>query len=198
MGEAPAHAPSSFDENQVVQFVCDRDRSGRSRDPDKISAQSGFMFIGDTGLTPTDFVWKQLWRDGKRPAFTYTPSRAEMQTAQQRYRESMDRAFDTATEAIDASGRRINRVGRNVALDMWVGKSEQEFAGVWGRPDRFVDGAGGVRTLYFRKGYVNSTRNGYGQVVNEDHHWCDVSVQVRNGIVKDYATSGNSCDALIK
>lgn len=193
-----ASPPAGLGERQVMKFVCDQGKDGRSRDPQKSSDALGFMFIGDTGISAVDFVWKQLWRDGKRPATTYRPSEQEMQDMEQHYRDSMDGAARTAAEAIDASNRRNSRVGRNAVLENWVGRTEQEFAAVWGRPDRFEDSGNDQRTLYFRKGYVNRTSTVYGQVLQEDAHWCDISVLVRGGVIKDYTTGGNSCDELIR
>ncbi|KMS56625.1 hypothetical protein V474_14040 [Novosphingobium barchaimii LL02] len=193
-----AHAPASFGEMQVMKFVCNRGKDGRERDPAKAPKNLGFLFIGDTGLSPADFIWERLWTDSKRPPFTYRPSAAEIAESQRRLQESMTSALNTATGVIDAHQRDTNRVGRNNTLEMWIGKTEQDFAKVWGAPDRYVDGYGGVRTLYFRKGYVNRGSNVYGQVISEDHHWCDVTVETRSGIIKDYSTSGNSCSSLIR
>ncbi|MEB1528854.1 hypothetical protein [Xanthomonas sp. WHRI 7945] len=193
-----AAPPEGIGEMQVIKFVCDRGEDGRSRDPAQSPDRLGFMFVGDVGISPVDFVWKQLWRDGQRPPTTYRPSKEETQEIEQRFRDSMAGAASTAAEAMDSSNRRNSRVGRNFALENWVGRTEQEFAAIWGRPDRYEESGDGARTLYFRKGYVNRTSNGYGQVLREDAHWCDISVLVRNGVIKDYTTSGNSCDELIR
>ena len=198
LADKPPHAPASFSEAQLLKFVCNRGQDGRSRDPSKAPRELGFVFIGNTGMSPTDFIWQHLWSDGKRPAFTYRPSDAELAQAEQSLTANLARAQTMTAEVIDSHQRSANRVGRSAVLETWLGKTERDFVGSWGTPDRFVDGHGGVRTLYYRKGYVNQGKNVYGHVISQDHHWCDVTVETRAGVIKDYATDGNSCAQLLR
>ncbi|WP_334185284.1 hypothetical protein [Novosphingobium sp.] len=198
LSEKAGHAPASFGESQLVKFVCNRGKDARDRNPAKTSPQLGFLFIGETGMSPTDFIWQHLWDDGKRPAFTYKPSAAELDAIEKRLENNLARGTALAGQVIDSHQRSANRSGRNTLMETWIGKAERDFTGSWGAPDRFVDAYGGVRTLYYRKGYVNRGSNVYGQVLSEDYHWCDVTVEVQNGVIRDYSTSGNECTQLIR
>jgi len=57
LSEKAGHAPASFGESQLVKFVCNRGKDARDRNPAKTSPQLGFLFIGETGMSPTDFIW---------------------------------------------------------------------------------------------------------------------------------------------
>lgn len=197
-GARPPRGPASFGEAQLLKFVCFRGQDGRGRDAAASDPELGYMFIGDTGLSPADFIWQNLWNDGKRPAMTYRPSEAELAADEQRLAASLASAKARADGIIDSHQRNVGRVGRSTLMETWIGKAESDFIGAWGTPDRFVDGHGGVRTLYYRKGYVNRGTNVYGHTLSEDHHWCDVSVETHGGVIKDYATDGNSCPELLR
>jgi hypothetical protein len=62
---------------QLVRFACLVGPDPKAKAPAEMMKR-GFLSIGDVGQSPVDFIWASLWKDGKRPAFTYLPGDAEM------------------------------------------------------------------------------------------------------------------------
>ncbi|HIE0125472.1 TPA: hypothetical protein ACXI73_000526 [Stenotrophomonas maltophilia] len=153
----------------------------------------GFLSIGDVGQSPVDVIWGGLWKDGKRPAFTYRPTDAEMDRTVRSLEANVARGGNSAIKALDESRRAANRVGRNNLMDMWIGKTEQEFVRKWGPPDRVENGADGSRTLYLHRGERVQGLNVYGHVVSDVNNRCDITVLTMGGYVRDYATQGATC-----
>lgn len=177
---------------QLVRFACLVGPDPKAKVPAEM-LKHGFLSIGDVGQSPVDVIWGELWKDGKRPAFTYRPSDAEMDRTVRSLEANVARGGNSAIKALDESRRAANRVGRNNLMDMWIGKTEQEFVREWGPADRVENGADGSRTLYLHRGERVQGLNAYGHVVSDVNNRCDITVLTTDGYVRDYATQGAAC-----
>ncbi|XFC39469.1 hypothetical protein ACEF39_002493 [Stenotrophomonas indicatrix] len=177
---------------QLVRFACLVGPDPKAKVPAEMMKR-GFLPIGDVGQSPANFIWGNLWKDGTRPAFTYRPTDAEMDRAERSLEANLARGQKETARVLDESLRAANRVGRNNLMDMWIGKTEQEFVRTWGTPDRVENGADGSRTLYLHRGERVQGLNVYGHVVSDVNNRCDITVLTMDGYVRDYATQGATC-----
>lgn len=177
---------------QLVRFACLVGPDPKAKVPAEMMKR-GFLSIGDVGQSPVDFIWCSLWKDGKRPAFTYRPTDAEMDRTVRSLEATVARGQNETSRALDESRRAANRVGRNNLMELWIGKTEQEFVQKWGPPDRVEHGADGSRTLYLHRGERVQGLNAYGHVVSDVNNRCDITVLATDGYVRDYATQGAAC-----
>lgn len=177
---------------QLVRFACLVGPDPKAKVPAEMMKR-GFLSIGDVGLSPADFIWGNLWKDGKRPAFTYRPTDAEMDRTERSLEANLARGQKETTKALDESHRAANRVGRNNLMDLWIGKTEQEFVRTWGTPDRVEIGVDGSRTLYLHRGERVQGLNVYGHVISDVNNRCDITVLTMDGYIRDYATQGAAC-----
>lgn len=178
---------------QLARFVC-----LVGPEPGVVNAKEdmikrGFLPIGDVGLSPVDLVWTHIWKDGTRPAFTYRVTEAELEATEQRLESNLARGGQLAGRVVDDFQRSASRVGRNNLMDMWIGKTEQEFAQTWGTPDSFDNHSDGSRTLYYHRGERVQGLNVYGHVVSDVNNRCDITVLTVGGHIRDYATQGATC-----
>lgn len=177
---------------QLLRFTCLVGSDSETSASAEIE-KHGFLHIGDVGLSPTNFVWGNLWKDGTRPAFTYRPTDADMDRVERNVEGHLARGQQAAGRALDESVRAAHRAGRSNLLDMWIGRSEQAFLETWGRPDRVVIRPNGSRTLYLHRGERLQGLNVYGHVVNDVNNRCDITVLTMDGYIRDYATQGAAC-----
>lgn len=177
---------------QLVRFACLVGPDPKVKVPADMMKR-GFLPIGDVGQSPANFIWGNLWKDGTRPAFTYRPTDAEMDRTERNLEANLARGQKETSRVLEESQRAANRVGRNNLMDLWIGKTEQEFVRTWGTPDRVENGPDGSRTLYLHRGERVQGLNVYGHVVSDVNNRCDITVLVRDGYIRDYATQGATC-----
>lgn len=177
---------------QLVRFACLVGPDPKAKNPAEMMKR-GFLPIGDVGQSPANFIWANLWKDGTRPAFTYRVTDAELDRAERSLEANLARGQQETTRVLDESVRAANRVGRNNLMDMWIGRTEQEFVRTWGTPDRVENGPNGSRTLFLHRGERVQGLNVYGHVISDVNNRCDISIMIVDGYVRDYATQGATC-----
>ena len=85
---------------QLVRFACLVGPDPKAKVPAEMMKR-GFLSIGDVGQSPVDFIWASLWKDGKRPAFTYLPSDAEMDRTVRGLEAAVARGQSETSKALD-------------------------------------------------------------------------------------------------
>ncbi len=206
--------------------------------------ERGLLFMGPlttTGLS--DFAWENLWDDGTRPVVASKRTQQEMDAkmaelaerrkaalaeanaiaggvieADKKDAERTKQMIDlTAANAAIAKARkkRESREVRN-ALEPWIGHSETELVGGWGKPTTFED-MGAKRILHYYKTTVllgpdpsqgcgagnmyvpdPNSKNGGMMCVggaparSETNVECTASFEVRDGQIIDYITKGSA------
>ena len=156
----------------------------------------------------TDLAWNSFWKDGTRPPYTTQRSKQEIQAdldAQmaklQEMQAELPRIAQKAKEDYERGGRELEKSTEdfrrrsrtpNARLESWIGASEQQLVGAWGTPPGFRED-GAARLLSYRYGYVSEWRNqgGAGAVVGVEEHYCDITFDVREGLVWSYYVDGD-------
>lgn len=74
----------------------------------------------------------------------------------------------------------------------WADLPEQALLDTWGVPDKSY-ASGDSKFLNYYSGYQRTTTNGFGAVTNQETYYCDVTFEVRNGLVFYIRWKGNDC-----
>jgi hypothetical protein len=190
-------------QHQLARFAC-----GPMAD---LSVANGFLSLGSIDqFKLVDLAWGTSWKDGTRPPYTTTKTLAQMRQDVQRYKEQLDGMRKTidevylkgaaspedrlradldqthkdAARAMEDTRRRSNVF--NPVMETWIGATEEQLVSVWGRAQNSGVDANGDRTLTYTYGYTDQGINGYGAVVSEYPHYCDITWSLRNGIAITY------------
>lgn len=155
----------------------------------------------------TDLAWGSFWKDGTRPPYTTKRSKEEVeaqtdaQMAQlQQMRDALPGMARKLKDDYERAGREtqkntedFRRRSRtpNSRLESWIGASEQQLVASWGTPPWFRQD-GGARLLSYRYGYRSElrTHGGQGALMSATDYYCDITFDVREGVVWSYYLGG--------
>lgn len=215
------HAPANVTEQQIVTFSCDKGQKSsaqRAQERDANNDPRNFIYMGPMSLPKVvDVAWEKLWTDGKRPTYSSDVSIAEQNDRVEQIMKEKDKLVAQAGAIAEQSQRdadtlatsqkrRKDRLKREKevapALEEWIGRSEAELTGAWGRPATATD-RGPVKTLVYRRTHSEFYDAQIGQVGNVAHYekrenqlHCDLTLEFRSGVLDDYFTAGDRCHLL--
>lgn len=215
------HAPANVTEQQIMTFSCDKGQKSsaqRAQEREANNDPRNFIYMGPISLPKVvDAAWEKLWTDGKRPAYSSDVSIAEQNARVEQIMKDKDKLVAQAgaiaeqsqrdADALSASQkRRKDRLKREKevapALEDWIGRSEAELTGAWGRPTTSSD-RGLAKTLVYRRTHSEFYDAQIGQVGNVAHYekrenqfHCDLTLEFRSGVLEDYFTAGDRCQIL--
>lgn len=163
------HAPANVTEQQIMTFSCDKGQKSsaqRAQEREANNDPRNFIYMGPISLPKVvDAAWEKLWTDGKRPTYSSDVSIAEQNARVEQIMKDKDKLVAQAgviaeqsqrdADALAASQKlRKDRLKREKevapALEEWIGRSEAELAGAWGRPATSSD-RGSTKTLVYRR-----------------------------------------------
>ncbi|MEQ1548797.1 MAG: hypothetical protein ABL918_09145 [Chakrabartia sp.] len=185
---------------QIHSFVCDN--KGRN-------SSAGFVNVTNNQLSPMNITWQRFWSDSVEPKWTTTKTREESIAAAN---AALASARATIDSMIGTAGGKLQQIEtdrdstileqralfakmRNKAtplLQSWVGLSERDLVASWGNPASFHD-EGSARFLNYAYGYTTSIVDEYGNSTPSETWQCNLTFEVRDGIIADYRSSGNYC-----
>lgn len=197
---------------KIALFLCDP----KIRD-DKGIAQAHnnkhMMMRVDQTSDPLDRTWALAWSDVQKPEFiskkTKEQAQADFDKTAARglaiIAEGTKQANDTQArilrdEKVTAMEQRAlfgkMRSKASPLLHSWLGADERALVASWGVPNSSHDAAN-ARFLSYVYGFDRQyqTQDGNGNVLasSREEFSCNMTFEVRNGIIKDYRSDGNYC-----
>ncbi len=193
-------AKTNVAHSQIHSFVCDS--KGRK-------TNEAFVNIANNNSGPMDLTWQAFWSDGVEPKWTSSRTADEIMAS---IDTSLAAAHETTKKMQEIAGGKLQQIEtdrdstileqralfakmRNKAtplLQSWVGFRERDVVASWGVPGSFHD-AGGARFLNYTYGYTTSLVDRYGNATPTETWKCNLTFEVRSGIISDYRSSGNYC-----
>jgi hypothetical protein len=192
-------------QRRLAQFACGS--------LEQLTVANGFLNIGQiTDNNIVDFTWNAAWKDGVRPPYTKTKEQVltELQQNLQQYKKQLDDSRKTVNDIyLKGSASPADRLRADVAqtredtirstedtrrrsnvfnpvMETWIGATEEQLVGSWGRAQNYGVDTNGNRTLTYTYGYADQLRNGSGAILNEAPHYCNITWVLRNGVTTTY------------
>jgi hypothetical protein len=169
------------------------------------------MMRVDQTSDPLDRTWDLAWSDVPKPKFkssrTKAQAQAEFDKAAAQAQATIDNGMKEFTEKrqqmlrdekVTAMEQRAlfskMRAKATPLLHSWLGAEERSLVASWGNPSSSYD-ARNARFLTYTEGYATQMQDQYGNVQpgSRQEFYCDMTFEIRNGIVKDYRSGGNYC-----
>jgi hypothetical protein len=187
--------------SRIYQFLCEP----------KTRTAENMMYRADQTSDPHNTTWTKLWNDVPRPKFTSKKTLAQAQadfnkTAErsQAIIEQGEKDFTEKRlkmlrdEKITAMEQRAlfgkMRGKASPAMHSWLGATDRALVASWGNPSSSYD-ASGARFITYTEGYATQMQDQQGNVQpgSRQEFYCDMTFEVRGGIIKDYRSGGNYC-----
>jgi hypothetical protein len=185
----------------MALFMCDK----------KARTEKNFMLRADQAEDPMEKTWAVMWKDVQRPQFktnkTLEQAQADFNRAAARYAATIAGGIKEATETrqrilrdekiTEQEQKALFSKMRGKAspiLHSWLGATDRDLVASWGNPSSSYD-ASGARFITYTEGYATQMQDQYGNVQagSRQEFYCDMTFEVREGIIKDYRSNGNYC-----
>jgi hypothetical protein len=183
--------------SQIEAFVCDT-RNGRTN---AVRATDDY--------DPLPITWSTVWRDGTEPQWTTTRSAAEINAAIDKGLTETNALLASATRMAGAqlqtqeidrdatilNQRRMLAKAQNRGtplLQTWIGLTEADLVRAWGVPAGSHN-SGASRFLSYAYGFSEVLVNRNGVQRPNRTLRCDLTLEIRDGRIVDFASSGNYC-----
>lgn len=189
--------------SRIYQFLCEP----------KMRTEKNMMMRVDQTSDPLDTTWTKLWNDVPQPKFVSKKTKEQAQADFDKtaarglaiIAEGTKQANDTQArilrdEKVTAMEQRAlfgkMRSKASPLLHSWLGADESALVASWGVPNSSHNAAN-ARFLSYVYGFERQyqTQDGNGNVLasSRDEFSCNMTFEVRNGIIKDYRSDGNYC-----
>jgi hypothetical protein len=192
---------------KIAQFLCDPkafdNKKGRN---DKL-----LMMRVDQTSDPLDTVWRAMWSDVPQPKFTTKKTKEQAMADFEKSAAKAQATIDKGTRQAMETRTRILRDEKVTAMEQkalfskmrskaspvlhsWLGAEERSLVASWGIPSSSY-GATGARFITYTEGYATQMEDQYGNVQpgSRNEFYCDMTFEIRDGIIKDYRSGGNYC-----
>ncbi len=162
---------------------------------------------------PLDFTWDVAWSEIPKPKFTTSKTKAQALADYDKQVARIQATIKEGSEKAEAQRAQILRDEKVTAaeqrslfskmrskasplLHSWLGAEEGALVASWGVPNSSHN-ATNARFLSYVYGFERqySTQDQNGSVVSSSsEEWsCNMTFEVRDGIIKDYRSEGNYC-----
>lgn len=189
--------------SRIAQFLCEP----------KMRTEKNMMLRVDQTDDPLNTTWTKLWNDVPQPKFTSKKTVAQAladfdKTAARSeaiIKEGTRQANDTQArilrdEKVTAMEQRAlfskMRSKASPLLHSWLGSDERALVASWGVPNSSHNAAN-ARFLSYVYGFERQAQtqdeNGNVLASSREEFSCNMTFEVRNGIIKDYRSDGNYC-----
>jgi hypothetical protein len=186
---------------KVLQFMCD---PKARKDVAKLVRVS-------KASDPLDTTWATAWSDVQKPKFSTTKTLAEARAEFDKTAARSQAIIDKGTKEAMETRSRILRDEKVTAMEQkalfakmrskaspvmnsWLGAQERALVASWGIPSSSYDAAG-ARFVTYTEGYATQMQDQYGTVQpgSRQEFYCDMTFEIRGGVIKDYRSGGNYC-----
>jgi hypothetical protein len=169
------------------------------------------MRRADQTSDPLDVTWAVMWSDVPKPKFTSSRTLAQSQAAFEKeaargtaliekgIKEFSEKRLQMLRdEKVTAMEQRALfgklRAKATPLLHSWLGADERSLVASWGIPSSSYN-ASDARFITYTEGYATQMQDRFGNVQagSRQEFYCDMTFELRNGIVKDYRSGGNYC-----
>jgi hypothetical protein len=162
---------------------------------------------------PLDFTWDVAWSALPKPKFTTSKTLAQSQADFDKQVARSEAIIKDGTKKAEEQRAQILRDERVTAVEQralfskmrskaspllhsWLGAQESALVATWGVPNSSHNTTN-ARFLSYVYGFERQyqTQDGNGNVVasSRDEFSCNMTFEVRDGIIKDYRSDGNYC-----
>ncbi len=169
---------------------------------------NGMLWVTDE-RDPMPLTWSIFWSDGVEPKWTTTRSieerNAELDAKIASLRQVLSQGTALATSSLQKmeidreqtilDQKKLFLKMRNKAspvLQSWMGLPESSLVASWGIPHQDFE-SGNTRFLHYAYGYTTNLVDGYGNEIPQETWVCNMTFEVREGIIADYRSEGNYC-----
>jgi hypothetical protein len=186
---------------KIAHFLCK---------PKERNHKNQMMRVDQTS-DPLDRTWALAWSDAKKPKFiskkTKEQALADFDKEAARSKAIIEQGEKDFTEKrlkmlrdekITAMEQRAlfgkMRGKASPAMHSWLGATDRALVASWGNPSSSYD-ASGARFITYTEGYATQMQDQQGNVQpgSRQEFYCDMTFEVRGGIIKDYRSGGNYC-----
>jgi hypothetical protein len=186
---------------QMVLFMCDP----------KARTEKNLMTRADQVEDPLPRTWAVMWSGAQQPKFstnkTLEQAQADLDKTIARSTATLAQGMQQATETrqrilrdekVTAQEQKAlfskMRSKASPVLHSWLGAEERSLVGSWGVPTSSYD-AVGARFITYTEGYATQMEDQYGNVQagSRNEFYCDMTFEIREGVIKDYRSGGNYC-----
>jgi hypothetical protein len=196
-GLPPTLASTNVALNQIVTFVCNK----RQRERNAVQVTDDYE--------PMEITWATFWKDAAQPAWTSTRTPEEINAS---IDQTLAETNAMLSSAVQIAGAQLQRqeIDRDATilnqrrmlakaqnrgtplLQTWVGRTEEELVRAWGVPAGSHN-SGSSRFLSYAYGFseVLVDQNGFSRPNRTLR--CDLTLEVKEGRIVDFASSGNYC-----
>jgi hypothetical protein len=179
----------------------------------KARTEKNLMVRADQAEDPLEKTWAVLWSDVQKPKFKTNKT---LEQAQADFNKQVARGEAIIAEGTKKANETQARILRDEKvtemeqkalfskmrskasplLNSWLGAEERALVASWGVPNSSHNAAN-ARFLSYVYGFERQyrTQDGNGNVVasSRDEFSCNMTFEVRDGVVKDYRSDGNYC-----
>jgi hypothetical protein len=162
---------------------------------------------------PLDFTWNVAWSEVPKPKFTTSKTKAQAQADFDKQVARSEAIIAEGTRQAKETQARVLREEKVTAMEQkalfskmrskaspllhsWLGAEERALVASWGVPNSSHD-AGAARFLSyvygFERQYNTQDQNGNVLASSREEWSCNMTFEVRDGIIKDYRSNGNYC-----
>jgi hypothetical protein len=186
---------------KIALFVCS---------PKARTAENNFI-RADQAEDPLYSTWAVAWNDVPTPKFTTNKTKEQALADYDKAAAKAQATIDKGTKDAMETRTRILRDEKVTAMEQkalfgkmrskaspilhsWIGAEERSLVASWGIPSSSY-GASGARFITYTEGYATQMEDQYGNVQagSRNEFYCDMTFEVREGIIKDYRSGGNYC-----
>jgi hypothetical protein len=189
--------------SRIAQFLCEP----------KSRTAKNMMWRVDQTEDPLNTTWTKLWNDVPQPKFTSKKTLAQAQADFNKTAERAEAIIASGTKQANETQARILRDEKVTAMEQralfskmrskaspllhsWLGSEERALVASWGVPNSSHN-ASNARFLSYVYGFERQykTQDENGNVVAESHEEfsCNMTFEVRDGVINDYRSDGNYC-----
>ena len=167
---------------------------------------------------PLDFTWDVAWNEVQKPKFTSSKTVAQAQADFDKQVAISEASIAEGTKQAKETQARILRDERVTAieqralfskmrskasplLDSWLGSEERALVASWGVPNsnHSAPNARFLSYVYgFERQYQTQDQNGNVVASSGEEFSCNMTFEVRGGIIEDYRSDGNYCGTASK
>jgi hypothetical protein len=196
-------ANSDLKFRKIAHFLCKpKERNDKNQ-----------MMRVDQSSDPLDRTWDLAWSDVPKPKFTTKKTLAQAQADFDKQVARNQATIDRGTKEFTEKRLQMLRDEKVTAMEQralfskmrskaspvmhsWLGAPERALVASWGIPTSNYT-ATGARFLTYTEGYATQMQDQYGNVQpgSRQEFYCDMTFEVRDGVIKDYRSGGNYCGA---
>lgn len=177
----------------------------------KARTEKNLMVRADQSEDPLEKTWAVLWSDVQKPKFATNKTLQQAQADFDKTAARAQKTIDEGTKAFTEKRLQMLRDEKVTAMEQralfskmrskaspvmnsWMGADERSLVASWGIPSGSYD-ASGARFLTYTDGYATQMQDQYGNVQagSRQEFYCDMTFEVRDGVIKDYRSGGNYC-----